>query len=178
MYNSFLQLLSATLAPTAQANFLGLLGIYTCAATPAIARAAAYQQMWRMLAPGVNSASVRILFGFGRMALAGAGVGMEVIAGAYAAMAAFMAGTGGMVILIILIALLILVLLWLAFNMYQDWMKTVQTRQRQQNDELERNTKKLFSSSWLSYSALANDQVCGPVYPIRYQKLQPGCSVG
>lgn len=178
MYNSFLRLLGATLPVAQQPGFVSLLGIYTCAATSAVGRAAAYRAMWGMLAPGINSASVQMLFAFGRVAMAAAGAGMQTIAGAYAAIGAFLAGSGGTAILIILIALLILVLIWLAMNMYQDWVQSQQMQQRQQNDELERNTRKLFGHAWINYSTLANDAVCGPMYPIREQQLQAGCTVG
>ncbi len=178
MYGNFLRLIGTTLPTGQHAYFVSMLTIYMSAASTAAARATAYQAMWRLLAPGVNSASVQMLFGLGRAAMAAAGAGMQAMAGAYAAIAAFLAGSGGTAILIVLIALLILVLLWLAFNMYQDWVATRQMYQRQQNDELEQNTKKLFGGSWVNYATLANDAVSGPMYPIRERQLQAGCSVG
>lgn len=175
MYSSFLQLLGATLPAGQQAYFVSMLAVYMSAGSTSVARAAAYRAMWSLLAPGINNGAVQILFGFGRVAMAAAGAGMQTMAAAYGAIAAFLAGSGGTAILIVLIALLILVLLWMAMNMYQDWARTQQMKQRQQNDDLDRSTRKLFNGNWINYSTLANDAVCGPMYPIREGQLQAGC---
>jgi hypothetical protein len=175
MINNFMQILSYCVPPASQGTYVSLLGIYLSSASTAVARSFAYRTMWAIIAPGVSNSGVQMAFAFGRMAMAAAGATWGVIAQAYAAIAAFMAGTGGLVVLVVIIAVLLLILAWMAF---ESWKQKSQQVQRQQNIELEQNTRKMFGVSMIPFQTVANDPSIGPMYPIQYQQLQPGCSVG
>jgi hypothetical protein len=175
MMNNLMQLLSYCVPSAQQSFYMGLLVTYVDLTASAAMRAAAYQAMWRMIASGITSQAVQMAFTFGRAALAAAGAGVDVIMGAYAAIAAFLAGTGGMVVLIILVALLLLIIAWFV---YEWWKQNRQQQQIQQNQQLQQSTQKLLQGSLMPFQTLANDPSTGPMYAIVYQQLQPGCTVG
>jgi hypothetical protein len=175
MMNSLMQLLSYCVPTWQQAFYMGLLVTYVDVTAKAATRAAAYRAMWTMITSGITTQAVQMAFTFGRTALAAAGAGVDVIMGAYAAIAAFLAGTGGAVVLIILIALLILIIAWLLY----EWSKqNRQQQQIQQNQQLQQSTQKLLQGSLLPFQTLANDPYTGPMYAIVNQQLQPGCTLG
>jgi uncharacterized membrane protein len=177
MYLNFLTLLRYCVPAAAQVNYVTMLTVYLDASAAAMARSMAYRGMWAIIAPGVSSPAVQMAFAFGRVAMAAAGLAWDAIAGVYALIAAFMAGTGGLIALIVIIALLILLFAYFAYQWQQSRQQQLQQQQRQQNIELEKSTQKLFGTSMAPYQVVVN-AAGGPVETIRTRQLPEGCKVG
>ncbi|MBL8229557.1 MAG: hypothetical protein JNL98_13795 [Bryobacterales bacterium] len=174
MFTSLLNLLGSLLPAAQHHGFLTLMAVYVDRTSTVAMRQAAYRGMWNLVARGLCTAAVEGAKQFIAGALRAAGSVSSTIANVLAQVGAFLAGTGGTVILAVLAGVLLAVLIWMTL----EWLSQRGIEhQRQQNMELDRNTRKLFGGARpIPYAVLVNNPMSGPMEVIRTGRPQLGCA--